>query len=53
MKSHRFGKGDGATSEVPCHLSPHQGRITVTTKTGSAEEAAFIQDAQDWHLQGP
>lgn len=51
MKSHRFGKGDGATS---VHLSPHQGRITVTiTKTGSAEEAAFVQDAQDWHLQGP
>ena len=57
VKIHRFWKGDGATSEALCHLSP-QSRggchtSVIITETGSAEEAAFIQDAQDWHLQGP
>ena len=56
VKIHRFWKGDGATSEALCHLSPQSRRGCYTpvtiTETGSAEEAAFVQDAQDWH-QGP
>lgn len=57
VKIHRFWKGDGATSVALSHLSP-QSRggcytFVTITETGSAEEAGFVQDAQDWHLQGP
>ena len=45
VKIHRFWKGDGATSEALCHLSPQSRRGCYTpvtiTETGSAEEAAF------------